>query len=233
MRAVPGFTHERTRRLAGERGAPEGAELQRRLLNLPARSGPPEYRVLRPCTARGYARPFASHFILETDLECGAQAIVTKLEDELHSARPLRGSGPSVLYLPHLSSDAELREDGFVRELEKETPAFFACDPRGVGESRPDTCRPDSFFHRYGSDYHYASYARMLGESSVSWRVQDVLCTIDWCESFGYLPVHLAAQSWGTIPGALVALLDERVTRATLIHAPRSFSELAEVPEQK
>mgnify|MGYP006278206849 CR=1 FL=1 len=203
------------------------------LLDLPDRNGPPDYRILRPWNDRGYARPNANQFVLETEPEYGAQAVVTKLEDERRTSRPLPGDGPALLYVPHISSDGELWEDGRIRRLEAENPTFFACDYRGVGESRPDTCRPGSFFHMYGSDYHYASYATMLGDSYVSWRVHDVLCTLDWMASFGYDRVHLVAQGWGTVPGALAALLEERVRQVTLIHAPLSYSILAEAPMQE
>ncbi len=235
-RCVPEFTREHSRRLAGVRGAPAGAELMlrlRALLKLPRREGPPAYRVLRPWTQREYARPQANQFMIETDLEFGAQAIVTKLEDTGRQSRPLRGAGPALLYLPHLSSDQELREDAWVRELETRNPSFFACDYRGIGESRPNTCRPDAFFGMYGSDYHYASYACMLGESYIGWRVHDILCVLDWMAALGYDQVHLVAQGWGAIPGALAAALDERVVRITLRHAPRSFAELAEAPLQQ
>ncbi len=236
MRTVPDLVRERSQLLAGERGSPAGEELLSRvrdLLRLPVRSGPPEYRILRPWSSRGYARKHASQFVIETDLRFGAQAVVTKLEDERRAARPARGSGPAVLYVPHLSSDAELREDQFLRELQKEEPAFFACDYRGIGESLPDTCRPDSLFGHYGSDYQYAVSARMLGESYVSWRVHDVLATLDWMASLGYDQVHLVARGWGAIPGSLAALLDERVRRVTLINAPRSYAEIAETPLEK
>ena len=235
VRSVPDLTGERSRLLAAQRGSPSGAELLgyvTDLLNLPERDGPPEYRILRPWSSRGYARSNANQFVLETEPEFGAQAVVTKLEDERRAARPLPGDREAVLYIPHHSSDAELREDEFLRQLETETPAFFACDYRGIGESRPDTCRPDSFLGMYGSDYHYASYAKMLGESVVAWRVHDILCTLDWMASFGYDKVHLVAKMWGTIPGSLAALLDERIQRVTLIHPPNSYSEMAETPMQ-
>lgn len=236
VQCVPAFTAARSRELAAARGAPGGAELRQRvtaLLQLPERHGPPDYRILRPWTARGYARPHANQFILETDPQFGAQAIVTKLEDAPRESRPLRGGPAAVLYLPHLSSDQELREDERLRELEVANSAFFACDYRGIGESRPDTCRPDSFFGMYGSDFHYASYATLLGESYVAWRVHDVLATLDWMASFGFDQVHLVAQGWGTIPGALTALLDARVRQVTLIHAPNSYAALAEAPLQE
>lgn len=235
-RCVFDFTREKSQRLARERGRPSGAELERRvrrLLDLPERDGPPEYRVLRPWTRRNYARRYASQFLLETEPEFGAQAIVTKLEDGRRAARPLPGKGPAVLYLPHLSSDQELREDELLREMQTENDAFFACDYRGIGESRPETCRPDMFFHLYGSDYHYASFALMLGQSYVAWRVHDVLCTLDWMASLNYDQVHLAARGWGSIPGALAALLDARVERVTLINAPTSYSEMAETKMQQ
>jgi pimeloyl-ACP methyl ester carboxylesterase/dienelactone hydrolase len=235
-RSVFDFTRARSRMLAQQRGNPSGAELRRRvgaLLDLPAPEGPPEYRILRPWVQRGYARPKASQFILETDIEFGAQAVVTKLEDHARHARLLPGNGPALLYVPHLSCDEELREDVFLRKLQQENEAFFACDYRGIGESRPDTCRPNSFFGLYGNDYHYASYALMLGESYVAWRVHDLLCTLDWMASFGYDEVHLVARGWGSIPGALTALLDDRVKRVTLINAPRSYSELAETRLQQ
>ncbi len=235
VKCVPAFTAERSRALAAARGVPSGEELRRRvaaLLRLPERHGPPDYRILRPWNARGYARPQASQFVLETDPRYGAQTIVTKLEDEWRTSRPRRGEPAALLYLPHLSSDQELREDERLRELETAVPAVFACDYRGIGESRPDTCRPDSFFGIYGSDYNYAAHATMLGESVVAWRVHDVLSTLDWMASFGFNRVHLVAQGWGTIPGALAALLDDHVRQVTLIHAPMSYSQLAEAAMQ-
>ncbi len=235
-KCVPALTAARSRELAATRSAPSGEELRQRvaaLLRLPERHGPPDYRVLRPWNARSYARPHANQFVLETDPRYGAQVLVTKLEDEWRTSRPVRGGPQALLYLPHLSSDQELREDDRVRELEVANAAFFACDYRGIGESRPDTCRPDCFLGMYGSDYSYAAHATMLGESTTAWRVHDVLSTLDWMASFGFDWIHLVAQGWGTITGALAALLDNRVRRVTLIHAPISYSDLAEEPTQE
>lgn len=229
------FTAQRSRELAAQRGAPDGDELLARVqavLRLPERQGPPNARVLRLWDQRGYARAWQSHFVLDTDLQFGAQAIVTKLEDQPRHAEPLRAQaagldGSAVLYLPHRSSDAELREDDFVRGLES-APAFFACDYRGIGESMPDAVKPDSFDSYYGSDYFYAAHATMFGESYVAWRVYDVLRTLDWMASYGYTDVHLVARGYGSIPGAFAALLHPSVTRVTLVHAPRSYAEIAE-----
>lgn len=232
-KSIPDLTVVRFRELAEGRGEPGGADLIRRVravLRLPERHGPPDYRILRPWSPRGLARAHAGYYVLETEPRYGAQVVVTKLEDECSHSRPLRGDGPAMLYLPHLSSDRELREDERLRGLEMAHPACFACDYRGIGESRPDTCRPDAFLDSYGSDYAYASHARMLGESYVAWRVHDVLSTLDWMASFGYDQVHLVARGWGTIPGALAALLDDRVRRVTLWGAPASFEAMVENP---
>ncbi|MCK5803584.1 MAG: hypothetical protein KAI66_12160, partial [Lentisphaeria bacterium] len=235
------FTAARSRELTTLRGEPTGHELRRRvreLLALPERDGPPEFRILRTWDAREYARPCASHFVLDTDVEFGAQAVVTMLTDERLVARPLTaemmgGDGASTLYLPERSSDAELREDQRVRAIEEESGVFFACDYRGVGESLPNTCNPGSYEDGYGSDYFYASTALMLGESYVAWRVHDVLSTLDWMGAFGYDRAHLVARGQGAIVGALAALLHENVVRVTLIGAPASFTEMAETRYQQ
>ncbi len=230
------FTAQRSRELAAQRGKPSSDELiarVREVLDLPERAGPPNARVLRLWNRRGYARAWQSHYVLDTDPLFGAQAVVTKLEDEPRHAEPLTAQaagldGSAVLYLPHLSSDAELREDDFVRELETANPAFFACDYRGIGESMPDAVKPDSFASYYGSDYFYAAHATMFGESYVAWRVHDILSTLDWMGAYGYTQVHLVARGYGAIPGALAALLHPSVIRVTLIHPLTSYAEIAE-----
>ncbi|MBD3291301.1 MAG: hypothetical protein GF393_00130, partial [Armatimonadia bacterium] len=229
------MTAETSRELAEERGKPSGGELLARVeavLDLPRRDGPPDFRVLRNWTQREYGRSNASQFVLETEPEFGAQAIVTKLEDGARVAQPLAAEaaeldGSAVLYLPHLSSDAEMREDDFVRELQS-SPAFFACDYRGIGESLPGAVKPGSFDSYYGSDYFYAAHATMFGESYVGWRVHDALSALDWMASFGYTDVHLVARGFGAIPGAFAALLHDNVTQVTLVHPLRSYAEIAE-----
>ena len=235
------FTAARSRELAALRGEPSSDELRRRvreLLALPERDGPPEFRILRTWTDRSYARPCASHFVLDTDMEFGAQAVVTMLTDERLVARPLTaemigGDGSATLYVPERSSDAELREDERIRAIETESEVFFACDYRGGGESLPDTCNPGSYDNIYGSDYFYAANAEMLGESYVAWRVHDVLSALDWMGAFGYDRVHLVARGRGAIVAALAGVLHEGVVRVTLIGAPTSFAEMAETRYQQ
>ena len=202
-------------------------------LHLPERHGPPDYRILRPWNERGYARPHANQFVLETDPRFGGQAIVTKLEDEWRTARPLRGGPEALLYLPHLSSDRELREDERIRELETANPGILR-----LRLSRHRRIAPRHLPAGFASSACTAATTitrRMRPCSASRWPPgASMTCsaTLDWMASFGYDQVHLVAQGWGTIPGALAALLDERVRQVTLIHAPTSYSELAEAPMQ-
>lgn len=229
------LTRNIAKTLAEQRGTPKADELKKRVekvLNLPKRTGPPEYHMMNSRFNLNYARAYASHYVLETDPN-GIQVVVTKLEDTKRKSRPSKGHGTAVLYLPHHSSDKELREDKFVYSLELEYENFFACDYRGIGESIPDTYAQDMFIHPYGSDYFFASNALLFSESYVGWRVHDILCTVDWMASLGYDQIKLVAKGWGTIPGAFAALLAESVKQVTLINAPTSYQEMAETKMQQ
>lgn len=233
---VPQLTRERSEELAEKRGKVGGAELAAavtKLLNLPKLpQEPPYYRILRALSDREWPRPGAV-YLLETDEEWGAQTVVYKLEDESWVSRPRPGKGPATLWIPHHSSDEDLREDALCKRLGKSEDAFFTCDYRGIGESIPNTCTHRSFEGLYGSDYFYASYGLMLNEPYTGWRVLDILRTLDFMASYGHDRVHIVGRGWGSIPAALAALLDDRVKQVTLRHAPISFSEMAETPMQQ
>jgi len=228
------FTREKSAALADKRGEVSGDKLIRavkRLLHLPKRTGVPDYRILRQVGGRSYPRSHGTHYVIETEPERGAQAVVIKLEDEPRYSRPLPGKGPAMLYLPHMSADEDLREDRLARELGRKHEAFFACDYRGMGESRPNSCGVDTFLNPYGSDYFYASYGLMFDEPYLGGRVHDVLVVLDWMAHYGYDRVHLVGRGWGSIVATFVALLDDRVTRVTLKNAPISYSEMAETED--
>lgn len=230
------FTRQKSLQLSKQRGTPSGQDLQkivRKALNLPEGKPPIHYRVLRPRTKLGYARPYANHYLLETDPEYGVQVVITKLEDHKRVSRPLKGDGMALLYLPHHGSDQELRQDPELQLLQTRYQAFFACDYRGIGESVPNIYELDMFDHLYGTDYHFASIALLLGESYPAWRTYDVLCAIGWIRSFGYDQIHLVAKGWGTIPGVFAAYLSDSVTKVTLIDAPYSYAQMAESKMQK
>ena len=125
---------------------------------------------------------------------------------------------------------AELRDEPLIRQLLSEEPAaaFYTCDVRGIGESRPNTCGQNTFLDPYGSDYFYAIHSLMLDQPYVGRKTHDVLCVLDWLRSCGHTEVHLAALGWGAVPATFAALLSDLVVQATLKHAPTSYAEIAE-----
>ncbi|MEO8426900.1 MAG: acetylxylan esterase [Verrucomicrobiota bacterium] len=229
-RPVPAFTAERSQALAKQRPQLDRAALLRAVsgaLKLPVRSGTPDYRILRP-SARRYPLPHATTYAVNT--EPGIHALVYRLSQEPHYARPPAGQGRAVLYVAHHSSDTELRDEPLIRQLLSEDPAavFYACDVRGIGESRPDTCQPNSFLDPYGNDYFYAIHSLMLDRPYVGQKTHDVLRVLDWLKSYGHTEVHLAGLSWGAVPATFAGLMSELVTQVTLKHALTSYANLAE-----
>ena len=222
------FVRDKAEALADKRKPLRGEDLRKalaKLLNLPQRAGVPDYRILRQLGKReGYPRPYATCFVVET--EPGVQALVYKLEDDALASRPAPGR-EAVLYLPHMSSDEDLRSEPLTHDLAANAPAFFAMDYRGVGESRPNTCGVNTYLDAYGSDYFYASFGLMLGEPYVGRRTHDVLAVLDWLEAYGYRRVHIAGRGWGSLPATFAAVLDERIRQVTLKHAPVSFTQWA------
>jgi len=227
-RTVFSFTKEKAAELAAKRKPLTNDELRRelvRLLAVPKRGGPPEYRILRPWGKRGYPRPHAATYAIET--EPHAWAILTMLSDEPFASRPPRGT-ETTLYVSHESADAELRDDVFARELVAHSERFFAVDVRGVGDSQPNTCGENMVHHPYGSDYFYASFGILFAEPYVGRRTHDILAVLDLLEDYGYTQVHLAGLGLGSLPALFAAALDERVTQVTLKHCLLSYQQLAE-----
>jgi dienelactone hydrolase len=231
-RTVFSFTREKARALAAGRPKLAGEELKQAVaaaLRLPERGGVPEFRILRPAGNRGYyPRPHATTYAVET--EPGVFALVYRLSERPLYSRPPRDGGRAVLYVSHHSADAELREEPLVTQLLKEEPqaTFYTCDVRGIGESRPDTCEPDSFLVPYGSDYFYAIHAIMLEYPYVGQKTFDVLRVLDWLAAHGHAEVHLAGRGWGSLPAAFAALLADGVVRVTLKNALASYQAAAE-----
>jgi dienelactone hydrolase len=229
-RTVFSFTREKSQQLERQRRILKGAALAsaiEKALRLPPRLGTPEYQIMRPLPSRKYLRPHAVHYAVNT--EPGIQAIVCRLLDEAHESRPPRGPAQAVLYVSHHSSDAELREEPLIRELLEAEPAsaFYACDVRGMGESQPGTCGQNSFLEPYGSDYFYAIHSIMLDHPYVGQKTHDVLCVLDWLNSFGHSEIHVAGKGWGALPAAFAALLSTAVIQVTLKNALTSFGEVA------
>jgi len=229
-RRVFSFTSELSKSLATRRER-RSSEALARVVAARLKLGPrktADYRILRPYPSRGYPTKNAIAYAVET--EPGIEAIVYRLTEEPLYSRPPKGQRRAVLYVSHHSSDAELRDDAFVRELAKAEAdaAFFSCDVRGIGESQPDTCGPNSFQTAYGSDYFYAIHSVMLDRPYLGQRTQDVLSVVDWLRAQGHTEVHLAGQGWGALPATFAGLLSPAVVQVTLKHALTSYSAVAE-----
>lgn len=210
-------------------GQPPAETMVERLasLKLPKREGVPDYRILRPVANRKYPKLHATTYVIET--EKPACAVVYRLSDQAHMARPPKDEGPAVLYVSHHSADAELRDEPLLADLAKAEPkaAFYAMDVRGVGESRPDTCGVDQFLKPYGNDYFYAIHGLMLDRPYAGQKTFDVLRVLDWLKDIGHKEVHLVAKGWGAIPAAFAAVLSDLVIRVTLKNALTSYHDVA------
>ncbi len=191
----------------------------------------PEYRILRPGRSRGY--PVAASTTYAVQTEPGIFALVTRLSEQAHMSRPPQRPGHAILYLAHHSADVELREEKLIEDLLKSHPAssFYACDVRGIGESRPDTCGSDQFLAPYGSDYFYAAHSLMLDRPYVGRKTFDALRVLQWLASNGHEQVHLVGKGWGAIPAAFAALLSPTVTQVTLKQGLTSYALVAESEE--
>ncbi len=234
-RTVVAFTHDASVAFARQRGQPRGATLAGgigQILKLPARSGVPEYRILRPASARGYPKPHAVTYAIETEPDM--MAIAYRLDEHPLLSRPPRGFKRAVLYVSHQSADAELRSEPLIREVIKAEPAaaIFACDLRGVGESRPNTAGVDAL-DPYGSDYFYAIHGLMLDYPYAGQRTHDLLRVIDWLRATGHEEIHLVAKGWGAIPATFAAVLHDAVTQVTLKHGLTSYSAVAETADYR
>lgn len=232
-RTVFSFTQDKSRSLAASRGQPAGEALKTaitqvlRLPELPAEA--PDYRILRPLRARNYPARFATTYTVET--EPGIHSLVTRLSDVSHLSRPPQNDPrPALLYVSHHSADSELRGEPLVKELvaAHQDGPVYACDLRGVGESRPDTCGADQFLNPYGSDYFYAAHAIMLDRPYVGQKTYDLLRVLDWLRSLGHRDIHLAAKGWAALPATFAAVLKNRVKQVTLKQGLSSYSEVAE-----
>jgi len=189
----------------------------------------PEYNILRiQWPSRKYPKRQVTFYAVES--EPGIHVLVYRLTDKPLMSRPPRGQKRAILYVAHQSSDAELRNEPLIAELLKAEPdsAFYACDVRGIGESQPDTCRPNSFLTLYGNDYFYAIHSIMLDRPYIGQKTYDVLRVLDWLKSCGHEEIHIVGKGWGALPATFAAVLSEHIKQVTLKNALTSYSDIAE-----
>ncbi|MBA4018671.1 MAG: hypothetical protein C0483_16010 [Pirellula sp.] len=239
-RTVYSYTKLKAEQLATKRGELEPEVLKKRIeswLRPNARSNELDYRILRPRTVKGQPLPSVTTFLVQPmsapDSENRPQiempTIVYRWYAAPNFSRPPKHDGPAMLYIAHDSSDAELRaptQQNIFRSMKN--AALYACDVRGLGDSRPNTCGENSYASFYGCDYFYSAYGLMLDEAVVRQRVQDVCTAIDFVHRHGgHREIHLVAKGYGAIPGAIAALLCAEVTQVSVINMLTSFGALA------
>lgn len=232
-RSLTSYTREFSKRFKSKRGMPQGEELKSKvksILKLPQVSGIPEYRILRPLSGRQFPKKFSASYLVET--EAGITIPVYRLSDTELYSRPPAGIKRTILYVSHLSADEELRKESLIAELIKSEPesAVYACDVRGVGESKPNTCG-DDFFGAYGNDYFYSAHSIMLNSTYTGQKTYDLLRIIDWLRSCGHEEIHLVAKGWGTIPATFAAVISDKVVQVTLKNPLTSYADVAENDE--
>jgi len=233
-RPIYDFTADKAKILANERPAKlnrrQVKTRLRKVLRVPRAQdvSSPYYRVLRNWRSRGYPLPRWTTYVVET--EPGISAIVYRLGKEQMASRPHAETKRALLYVAHLSSDMELREEPLIRKLIEAEPdaTLYTVDVRGIGESRPDTCNENSFFSSYGSDYFYSIHSIMLDRPYVGQKTYDVLRVLDWLASVGYEEVHLVGKGWGALPATFAAVLSPTVKQVTLKNALTSYAEIAQ-----
>ncbi len=188
---------------------------------------PPDYRILQVWRSRGFPKRRWTTYAVET--EPGIQAVAYRLSAQRFRGRPPGDKDTAILYVPHHSSDAELRNEPLIGQLLEGHPdaAFYTCDVRGIGESRPGTCNP-SWLDPYGADFFYAIHSIMLDTPYPGQKTYDVLRTVQWLKSVGHEEIHLVGNRWGAIPATFAALLSKDVTRVTLKNSLSSYSDVAE-----
>ncbi len=240
-RTVVSFTREHVERLAKKREVRDAAGLARVVrswIDPSPKHSNFDYRIPRPRKATGHPLPSVSTFLVQKEPLSGADAqprlqmptIVYRWYAEANYSRVPKLETPAILYIAHDSSDAEIRNDPLVGEIFAATKdaTLYACDVRGLGDSRPNTCGDNSYSSSYGCDYFYAAHGIMLGESVPAQRIHDVSCAIDFIHRHGgHREIHLVAKGYGAIPAALAALLHPEVKQVTLKHALTSFQDLA------
>ncbi len=224
------FTREKALQLRRERPKisrsrlPQQVRSALRLAELP--KSPPPYRILR---AFSYSKPKAHATPYAVQTEPGIFALVYRLSAERHYSRPHGHGKPARLYVADQSSDWELKSGAFEKHLAASVEqGAYACDLRGVGESRPNTCGGTrSFYTPYGNDYFYAAHAIMLGSSVVGQRTFDLLRVCQFLKQAGHSNVELVARGWNTPSAVFAALIDNGISKVTLVDRLESFEKIA------
>ncbi|MGQ9610431.1 MAG: alpha/beta hydrolase family protein [bacterium] len=185
------------------------------LLNLPVKKSISHYRVLRPTRIEG--KTFARYAI---DTEDNIRVFMKKFMKRPEYSYSLDVEDSVHLYLPHLSSEDDIQNEPFVKNL-MDSYELYLLDVRGLGESMPEN--KSNFLHPYGMDYMFHGHGILLGESYLGRRVFDVLCTIDVLMHEGAREIHLYGRGQGAIIALFTGVLNDNLASVTIKNAPESY----------
>jgi cephalosporin-C deacetylase-like acetyl esterase len=193
----------------------------KKLLNIPTVYSP-HYRVLRPTHIDG--QTFARYAI---ETESNIQAIMKKRMENPQYSYSLDVDETIHLYLPHLSSEEDIKNDPLAVSLKK-SHELYAFDVRGFGESMPEDI--NQFLHPYGMDYMFHGHGILLDKSYLGRRVYDVLTTITLLEEEGAKEVHIYGRGQGAIIALFAGVLHDNIASVTLKNAPVSYDSWTHSP---
>ena len=222
------FTQARTRELKARRPSLDCNSLAtavRQHLQIDYVETGPHFRYLRQSGGYNPEKYKGYQFAIES--EPGIQVILTMFGDLEYPCR--RPKGDLTLFVGHLSSEDDCAELPWVQQRLRNGERILAVDPRGKGQSFPATCGSSSLLEPYGSDYMYASYASMLGENYLAWRVFDLLRTIDFLED-GDATVRLVGRGLGSVSATLAALLHKSQPTCEIVNYLPSYELLIDNP---
>ncbi len=197
----------------------------KKLLKLATAKGVPSYRALR--SPEAYWRPaWSCQYAVET--EPGIVTYVTEYSKQPTMMQP--ATGKVRLFVGHIDSQLDIQEQPFIRSLCKSATPLMAVDPRGIGETMSQSCGDREFFEIYGSDYMFAAYAEMYGETYLGQRVFDVLRVMDFLKSKGASEFELIGRGLGSITMAFVALLHPSKPKVQLFNYLPSYELILDHP---
>lgn len=180
----------------------------------------PHYRILRGSGGVSDELNMVSQFSVET--ENGIQCIFAVYgKNAKWTSLPV---GKIVFFIG--DSDSQKEVSG-IEELKKITQCtdrtLVAFDPRGMGQTFGKSFGQPEFHHPYGSDFMYAAYSDMLGETYVGKRVWDVLMTMNLLYANGVKEIEIIGNGAGGAVAVFAAFLHPGKTRAKLINSISSY----------
>jgi dienelactone hydrolase len=225
---VRGIIQEKANTLSGMRSLENKSALQqsvRNLLKLPEVITVPEYRILRNTENDRYPKREVANYLLETESHINVP--IYRIGEVALYSRPPQGQSKAILYVPHFSSDLELREEPIIRAKlsEYSDRILYTCDLRGSGESASGVYISDYIL--FAGEYFYGTMANMLNHSLVAKKTFDLLSVIAWLGSIGHDDIYLIGKGWGSIPATFASLLSSYVSRVSLKNPLTSFDDIA------